>query len=473
MARTRVAAWAFAPLGLLTFAAGCASSAIEADVGVDSASAPDAGPVDVTVELDLDVDRGPVTNRLGYLHSLSVRNDAEALALLRPLAPATWRANDAEVFALEAAVGELEVELVLSDGFLAAYAPPVQVAPACSAGSGCFASDDALVTAWTDALTIGLDALAASGAPVDQLDVMNEPNGSFYVSDATLLRLYRVAHDLIRAKLPGVRIVGPSTSGFPEPFAGVLGALAESDVHLDRLSWHEFGMPEDIPAHVAAARTAIASVYADRPALAPRGIEINEVASGQHHLIPGWQLGFRYYLDLASVDATVHACWAPSAGGPSECAGALDGLFLPDGHTPQPSYWVDRMVASQTGVRIPATSPDPHLVVLASRDDDAQQLRLLVGRYSCGASGLFCTFADHAVVDTPAPRERVALHVAHVPAGPLRIRTTRIPATFEARALREDDLASETGDATSEGDVTLAVSIDDGEVIELVVDYER
>ena len=441
----------------------------------DPASAPDAsldgGPPDVTVELDLAVERGPVRRRLGYLHSLSVRDDPAALELLGPLAPTTWRANDAAVFALEDALGELDVELVLSDGFLAAHAPPSQIAPACSSGTGCFASDDALVAAWTEALTVGLDALVAAGVSVDQLDVMNEPSGSFYLSDATLLRLFQVAHDLIRTRLPATRIVGPSTSGFPEPFEGVLAALAGGGVYVDHLAWHEFGMPEDIPAHVATARAAIASVYADTPALAPTGIEINEVASGQHHLIPGWQLGFRYYLDLADVDATVHACWAPTPGGPSECAGALDGLFLPDGHTPQAIYWVDRFVAAQTGVRVPASSPDPHLVVLASRDDDARQVRLLVGRYGCGQSGLFCTFADHAVLDTPAPTERVALHLAHVPAGPLHVTTTRIPATFEARALRESDLARTSEDTTSTHDTTLTLSIDDGEVVELVLAY--
>jgi hypothetical protein len=113
-------------------------------------------------------------------------------------------------------------------------------------------------------------------------------------------------------------------------------------------------------------------------------IHINEYASSEDHLIPGWSVGWLYYMEKAGVDASNRACWDVVQGKTtwSDCWAGLNGVFLKDNKTTQPVYWVHRAYADMSGSRLlNMTTSQKRSVALAARDDLSQTIRMLIGRY--------------------------------------------------------------------------------------------
>jgi hypothetical protein len=378
----------------------------------------------VTLQVHAGATTGAVKPLQGFLAGDgSLGQHPNAVTLVEALSPRMWRFGDLATWlfatSLPSGTKGTRYEVVLDDGFHTMYGSPVQMAPACDpmTDTKCFADFNALDAAWKSYFESAMSALDQMNLAFDYYDLTNEPDAGFSgLTSDQILTLIKDAHDIVRAHRMTARLVGPSTSGWADaPIQAALAWFAANDVHLDALSWHEFSLPETAALDVSQARADIATAFAAKPALAPTEIQVNEFLSGQSHLVPGWIAGYLYYLEQAKVDWASRSCWYPVPNGTSECMAGLDGLFASDAMTPQAPYWVHRFYREQTGNRIAVETSDPHVVVLASRDDTAATVQLLVGRYSCGRSGGWCRFANYQVSDQPIDPIAVRVVIDQVP----------------------------------------------------------
>jgi len=101
--------------------------------------------------------------------------------------------------------------------------------------------------------------------------------------------------------------------------------LAESrELHIDAYGWHEFGRPEQVADHVEDFRRLLKS----HPKLASGPILIDEYQSEAQHLLPGFAVGWLYYLEQSGVQQAMRACWdlpKPSGGLFETCWTGLNG----------------------------------------------------------------------------------------------------------------------------------------------------
>ena len=172
---------------------------------------------------------------------------------------------------------------------------------------------------------------------------------------------------------------------------------------------------------------AIISRYT-RTAFANRNVQRSTstiFSAGEHDAIPGWALGWIYCLEHANVDWSSKACWQVAASSQSACGHGLAGLFAADGRTPQHTYWVYRAYGQLPPRRVRTKIANPRTVALAARNDAAHELRILVGRYSCGKNQRWCLFSDRYVGDEPNAPAHVEIKV---PAFPYRARVVQVHA---------------------------------------------
>ena len=237
-------------------------------------------------------------------------------------------------------------------------------------------------------------------SPVDYFDIWSEPDHLWSGTSDQFFEMIKRTHNIIRDIDPNAKIVGPSASYYNEAgYAQFLDFLVANNLHFDAISWHEFYLPENIPIHVSSAKAMI-----DNRSLGPMEIQINEFSSGQRHLIPGWTMGWIYYLDEAKVDWASKACWEREIGDrnqTSECIKGLNGIFAEDEITPHAIYWVHKFYAEMKGSKLEVSTNNPKIVALASKDDVNKEIQVLIGRYSCGQANAWCTFSNRAVPDDP------------------------------------------------------------------------
>ncbi|MBD3232630.1 MAG: T9SS type A sorting domain-containing protein [candidate division Zixibacteria bacterium] len=236
---------------------------------------------------------------------------------------------------------------------------------------------------------------------IEFYDIWNEPDHPYFWTGtySQLLELFARAHDIIKLFDPGAKLVGPSVSRFDpdDPgVANVVGFLTDLDrgygVRLDAVSWHENGgafeqgpRPEHIPNHAGLIRSGIRDYFP--PEYQPE-LHVNEYAGGRVHLSPGWNVGYLYYLGEARIDGAGRACWWVFSGDNppydywSDCWAGLNGMFMRDGITPQPSYWVYRAYAEMEDTwRVQTFSSEPTTVVIASENSEEEEFNLIAGRY--------------------------------------------------------------------------------------------
>lgn len=270
---------------------------------------------------------------------------------------------------------------------------------------------------WEDIVKKAVEFSVSTNRPVAYWDIWGEPDkdggtpwkGSYSQFLEFVARGYRVIH----AADKNAKVIGPSASQFNPRFqegAGEVAGLGRfindlaviHGVKLEGISWHELGSPpEEVPAHVQAVRTFLALKF---PGYKPE-IHINEFSAQADHLIPGWTVAWLYYLERANIDAANRACWfvRPSRFSQwNDCWAGLNGLLLQDNKTPQHTYWVHKAYADLAPQRVVAESKAPYIAALASRDDAAQEVRIVLGRY--GARG-----------QKQAPAKEVSLIIKNYP----------------------------------------------------------
>ena len=222
---------------------------------------------------------------------------------------------------------------------------------------------------------------------VNYWDVWNEPQFIHYGPEdqprilETLKRGYLGIH-----RFPGQRMIAPTTVGFSSVLMETIADFSvTNEMVFDAWSWHEFNRPEEIPLHVQEMH----SILAARPGLlspTPK-IIIDEYANQEQHLIPGFAVGFFYYMELAGVDYASRACWSgyfTSDDSQSDCWKGVNGMFLEDNQTPQALYWTFLRYAQLRSLplRFQITSSDPNgTVAMGGIDYETGTLRLLLGRF--------------------------------------------------------------------------------------------
>lgn len=359
-------------------------------LGTLVASAPPglARPLVQTVQLAVQVDGnlGPVVMRHGFLHGLdgTAGYDADKVALLRPR---HWRLGKYASYAF-ASRYDVAITYGLSGPFAWSRGGFPEVSP----------WED--WAAWEDFVRLRIAELNASfpeHLPV-YYDIWNEGDHAYFWhgTDEQLLELFARTAAIVRANAPEAKLVGPSASWYRPGRAGVadvpafLAALGTRwGVRLDAVSWHEnhTATPNVIVDNARRIRRDLQAHFGDayRPEL-----HVNEMMGTEVHSQPGWNVGYLYYLEQAEVDASMRACWSvyevdadrEQVRRYSDCWAGLNGMFLADGRTEQPAYWVVRAYAETEGeIRLPVTPGRHTTTALASRDDANRRVRLVVGRH--------------------------------------------------------------------------------------------
>ena len=373
---------------------------------------------DALVVIQGNSDRGLVDNSLlqGFLAGTRIEMD---MNMVKELKPKFWRVGDfnSNTFVKER-FPEVKTQILISD----------------------LLEDRGKAKPWKnwgeyEEKVTSIVQYSKDNSPVDYFDIWSEPDGLWSGTSDQFYEMIKRTHNVIRTVDPNAKIVGPSSSYYNEAgYAKLLDFLVDNNLHFDALSWHEFNIPEEIPIHVASARSLIDSRV---DSLGPMEIQINEFSSGQNHLIPGWTLGWIYYLDDAEVDWASRACWERESGDmsqTSECVKGLNGIFAFDEITPQSIYWVHKFYADMKGTKLDVSISNPKIVALASKDDSTEEIQIVVGRYSCGQTNAWCTFSTNAVKDTPASPVNFEIVLNDYPyafdTNSLKVTTEKIPFSY-------------------------------------------
>lgn len=424
-----------------------------------SQAAPNCDAQHVCLEVDARTPLGVVDHRYqGFLHGVTPEAD---MAIIQPLQPASWQVNQAQTQGMARQLGAQTV-WVLDDGWDWQYPgiPPWTVWPL-----------------YEDYVRSTVQGSLDHQQHVDYWDIAGEPNHGWLGTRDQMHEMFKRAHDVIRSVDADARIIATSQGEFSDSTAGAdtITQLHDSDLaafldyaaahamEIDALSWHEIGTrPEDVAAHVARAR----QLVKDRPALlnSHPEIRINEYSSAQDWQIPGWTVGWLKAFFDAGVTAANRACWdrAPEDGqdqGPySTCIAGLDGLLRRDQHTPTPLYWVHRSYADMRGEWLATTSSDHATSAIASRDDETEQIRILVGQFRKAEPN-----------STDLSTLTIRLQMPNRSVGRVRMAITRIPNHGGGGALASPP-STVVEQAVTRGAVTITLaSVTDGDAYAIVI----
>jgi hypothetical protein len=225
---------------------------------------------------------------------------------------------------------------------------------------------------------------------VDYWSAFGEPDVDFAGTPAQYIEMNRRTDSILTSADPNARLVAPDFINFnPGLMLWGLDTLHQLGVNLAAVSWHEFGSfaPEDVLVHVQQMRDSLAV----RPYAANTQIFIPEFGVPDNRLIPGWNAGWVYYFEKADIDWASHSCFDEYDGNVvfDDCFdGALSGMYMADGITPQPNYWFYKAYAELDELtRIDATSQQPRTIALAGKNDVNQEMRIIAGRYQSPLMG--------------------------------------------------------------------------------------
>ena len=213
-----------------------------------------------------------------------------------------------------------------------------------------------------------------------QWDIWNEPNLSDYwaCDHDRYLELWRRTVRKIRAANPRHEIVGPSICGYSSQWLGDFLMWAKSsDVLPDIISWHEFGNPLDIPAHVAELRA-----FLKTNGIRVKRFSLNEIVGRQYLTNPGPTVLYLWAIEEADMESAAHSCWEDNEKDINGCGNdSLSGILTPHERKPRSTWWVYRRYAEVTGwlVRVDTCAS---VRGIAGRDDAKKQVAALIG--CCG-----------------------------------------------------------------------------------------
>jgi len=297
------------------------------------------------------------------------------------------------------------------------------------------------------------------GAPFDYYEICNEPGTGPYEGIAgytirgtwpEFLGMWDTAYRAIRDAYPAAKIVGPSygscTAKTMEPF---LAHCREKGQKLDVLSWHEItqgpagsgfcAQPDKAHKNIMDIRRLVEEKYGD---LGIQEYHIDEWGYTVQHTGPGTQIAYFHYFDLAGVDRAAKAHWTQ---------GDLDGILV-SAKTPRTSYWCWAEYAKQDGgLRLVSETDDRCVVALASRHDEAKEVRVLVARSKRHTGEEF---------DKKLPPVNVKIDIGGIPLeGEAEVTMLRLGPGDGP--MWEEDLAGLVAKATKDvSDGSLSVSVD-------------
>jgi xylan 1,4-beta-xylosidase len=348
-----------------------------------------------TIVINADNDLGETTLKHGFLHGITYeqgRNYSRTTALISDLKPGSWRLSNHRNRVYDFVVGAsrlpqtvgTQIVFNVQDVFHVRHGYNIKVNTACPMKrKGCYSTYDQFEKAWLEVVDATMKAIIQKEIVVHYFDVYSEPTTGHTKLDGLTPRqladVFKGTHDTIRRYRPGAKIVGMSMVAYGKHLKAFLDFVATNDIRLDALSWHEFKAPEVLPEHV----NEIREYFKTHPRLcrpACPEIHINEYMSDTQHLVPGYAVGWLYYLEKARVNHANRACWDVPNGG-STCWTGVNGMLLPDNATPQPLYWVYKAYADMRSSRVATQSSAPRLVAIASKDESRRELRILAGRF--------------------------------------------------------------------------------------------
>ena len=368
-----------------------------------AAQRPQAATTAQQIVIHVDNDLGATPLHQGFLHGITYeqgRNYSKAIALISDLKPKSWRLsnhrNRVYDFVVHAAklpqtVGT-QIVFNVQDVFHVRHGYEIKInAPCPTKRKNCFSTYEEFKKSWLDMVNAMMKVIIQKDVVVHYFDVFSEPTtGHTRLGGLTpdqLGDIFKASHDTIRRYRPSAKIVGMSMVAYGKHLKRFLNFVAANDIRLDALSWHEFETPpERVPEHVNEVR----AFFKTQPRLCnptcPE-IHINEYAHDSHHLVPGYGVGWLYYLEKARVNHANRACWDVPKGG-STCWTGVNGMLLQDNATPQPVYWVYKAYADMGRSRVATESSVARTVAIASKDKKKGELRILAGKYGQkGASG--------------------------------------------------------------------------------------
>ena len=383
----------------------------------------DSSLAEVSININPAISIGPADNHLqGFIFGIQPdpqEDQTKAISFLTDLKPNYWRLSTWGSYA-QFVVNQAQfpqkvgtkIILLVQDAFHAQYGAPVTVNTAtngvCPSWSAhCFNTFADLKTAWAGSISKLMANVKGQSAAVAYYDILNEPDldllpmpPQFKLDNAEeILDLYQTAYTIIKQSDPGAKISGPSLSAFRDGanISAFLTYTKQNNLKLDALSWHEFGWPENIPAHMEKARDLMSQILAcgrDCPQ-----IHINEYQPDTGHLIPALALGYLYYLNAGKADEASRACF--TVGGFDNCRFGVDGLLSKDGTQTQNIYWVYKAYADLSGQFIQSTSTNPRVVALTAYDQTKGELRAIIGNYSSAATNLSLDIQNYPFVSQP------------------------------------------------------------------------
>ncbi len=331
-----------------------------------------------TVTVELSQDEGLITHRAnGYLVSLQA--DAPVTEIVQALKPTSFRGSPGYVFANYARLRELGVdEFQLTLGLV--FADYAQwIFDINRIGE----QDD--YGPWLAHVNRVIDVVQSRKLNV-LWDIYNEPDLAFPpIGESDKLKTgWKLAYELIKRRMPGARVVGPSISRYRllKPF---LDWSRREQVFPDIVAYHEY----DDPAGAQALIDDLRRYLKEQDQTAP--ISVNEIIGQETWTQPGYVAGVLAVYERAGILSAMHACW-PDAQDTSRdqventCDNpTLDGLLYVDRHSTRPGWHVYQSYAAMEGRRLHATSDRPGLHILAAGDTQTDVVRLLLGKYRAPA----------------------------------------------------------------------------------------
>jgi hypothetical protein len=246
----------------------------------------------------------------------------------------------------------------------------------------------------------------STNRPVEFWSVFGEPDATFSGTPGQYIEMFRRTDSIIKTVDPLAKMVGPDFIDFGIlELLFVIDSLDAVGVHPEAISWHEFGdYPENIYLHVQQMRDSLAV----RPLSGTPQIHIQEYGDPSNRLIPGWSAGWLYYFERSNINWASHACFNEFDGINTwdDCWNGLSGMYMSDGNTPQPNYWLHRAYADlyRPG-RLVTSSAQPRTIALASKQNGNQEMRIIAARYYSIQQG------------TPDPPANVEVKIRNYPYG--------------------------------------------------------
>lgn len=381
-------------------------------------------------------------------------------ALIAELKPASWRVNTKEAAIFARSIGAKTV-FVMSDAYASEFGGYKNAKP--------WERGDC-VEAWECYEKSIERKVEEVKDVVDYYDIWNEPDVKYFWQGSRdqYWEMIRRTYARIKEKDPEANIVMPSFASYAsfEAYGGIEGFLREAKkngVLFDAIAWHENDAtvpPSMLQEKVEAVRAALATY----PEYKHAQIHINEFAPASNHLIPGWRVAWLSYLEKANVDQASSACW--HFRWQSECGAMFDGLLDKKGNT-NSIYWVYKWYAGMEGVLVSADAP-ADFVIISVRNDAKEEVRIMVGAYSCGAAGKWCGASDQKK-DSKKFSSEIDLIIEGYPFGNrAEVAVYKIPndAGTVLKPLLENPIFVKSEQVQSKGGrMEISLNMDDGEAV--------